>query len=57
LQVLDHYSSGIVQSPTLDPSLRNGIPLTFEEKFNLLEFFYTLTDSTFIKDERFAAPR
>ncbi len=57
LQVLDHYSSGIVQSSTLDPSLKNGIPLTLEDKFNLLEFFYTLSDSTFIKDERFAAPR
>lgn len=57
LQVLDHYSSGITQSSTLDASLKNGISLTLEEKFNLLEFFYTLTDSTFIKDDRFAAPR
>lgn len=57
LQVLDHYSDGITNSSTLDPSLKNGIPLTLAEKFNLMNFFYTLSDSTFIKDERFAAPR
>lgn len=57
LQVLDHYSDGVIKSATLDPALQNGIPLTLAEKFNLMDFFYTLTDSTFIKDERFAAPR
>lgn len=54
--VLDHYSSGIQNSPTLDPLLKNKIPLTNAEKFYLLEFLKTLSDSTFINDKRFAQP-
>lgn len=57
LMVLDHYSSGIQQSATLDPILKNGISLSEMEKLYLLEFFKTLTDSTFINDKRFAAPQ
>jgi len=55
--VLDHYSSGVQTSASLDPLLKNRIPLTNAEKFYLLEFLKTLTDSTFIKDERFAQPQ
>jgi cytochrome c peroxidase len=54
--VLDHYSSGIQNSATLDPLLQNKIPLSNAEKFYLLEFLKTLTDSTFISDARFAQP-
>lgn len=54
--VLDHYSSGIQTSPTLDPLLKNKIALTNAEKFYVLEFLKTLTDSTFISDERFSQP-
>lgn len=54
--VLDHYSSGVQTSATLDPLLKNKIPLTNAEKFYVLEFLKTLTDSTFIKDDRFAQP-
>ncbi|MDC7997083.1 cytochrome-c peroxidase [Gilvibacter sediminis] len=57
--VLDHYSDGIVDSPTLDPLLRNadgslGIPLTEAEKAQIIAFLKTLTDDNFIFDERFA---
>jgi len=55
--VLDHYSSGIQPSPTLDPLLQNKIPLTNAEKFYLVEFLKTLTDSTFINNTRFAQPQ
>jgi cytochrome c peroxidase len=43
-QVLDHYSSGIKQSTTLDPSLQNGIPMTVAEKEAIITFLRTLTD-------------
>ena len=47
--VLDHYSSGIVNSATLDPSLNKngtlGIPLTNLEKTKLITFLKTLTDN------------
>lgn len=35
-QCLNHYSSGIIISPTLDPLLNSGIPLTVQEKAILL---------------------
>ncbi len=46
-EVLDHYASGVVQSPTLDPSLVNGIELTEVEKSNIIAFLSTLTDTEF----------
>jgi len=55
--VLDHYSEGIQNSPTLDTLLANGIPLSKKEKDLLLKFLHTLSDSTLISDERFADPR
>jgi cytochrome c peroxidase len=56
LAVLDHYSDGIVNSPTLDPLLTTKIPLDQAEKLYLIEFFKTLTDSVMLTDQRFAPP-
>lgn len=53
-QVLDHYTSGIVSSATLDPLLQNGITLSAAERSDLLEFLNTLNDDEFISDKRFA---
>ena len=56
--VLNHYSSGMVNSATLDPSLNNsgtlGIPLSSQEKTQLIAFLKTLTDNEFITNPRFA---
>ena len=56
--VLDHYSSGIVNSATLDPSLNNGgtlgITLTNLEKAKIIAFLKTLTDNQYLKDSRFS---
>ena len=56
--VLDHYSSGIVNSATLDPSLNKngtlGIPLTNLEKTKLITFLKTLTDNQYLTDSRFS---
>ncbi|MBX2893472.1 MAG: cytochrome-c peroxidase [Saprospiraceae bacterium] len=57
--VLDHYASGVKDSPTLDPLLRQpdgtlGIPLSADEKTKLLAFIKTLTDEEFLRDRRFA---
>lgn len=54
--VLDHYSSGVQDGPTTDALVKNKILLTNFDKFYLLEFLKTLTDSTFITDKRFAQP-
>jgi cytochrome c peroxidase len=56
LQVLDHYTDGIHEGPTVDPLLKNKIPITYQEKFYFLEFFKTLTDTSFVNDKRFSQP-
>ncbi|HAD13981.1 MAG TPA: cytochrome-c peroxidase [Saprospirales bacterium] len=58
-EVLDHYASGVKDSPTLDPLLRQpdgtlGIPLTATEKARIISFLKTLTDEKFLRDARFA---
>ena len=52
-QCLDHYSGTMYQSSTLDPQLTSGIPLTVQEKSDLLAFLATLTDWTIINDPKF----
>lgn len=56
--VLDHYSSGMINAATLDPSLNNngtlGIPLTSLEKTKIIAFLKTLTDNQYLTDNRFS---
>jgi len=56
--VLNHYNSGIADSPTLDPILKKngnlGIPLSTAEKQQLIAFLKTLTDHQFLTDKRFS---
>jgi cytochrome c peroxidase len=54
--VLEHYNSGIVQSRTLDSSLRTGIAITENDRFYLISFLGTLTDSSFIKNPLYSDP-
>lgn len=54
--VIDHYRSGVVDAPGTDPLVRNKIPVSDLEKYELQQFLRTLTDSTFIKDTRFSQP-
>lgn len=56
-QVLDHYSTGIQQSATLDPSLQNGIALTNSEKTALIAFLKTLTDYELLTNRWLSEPR
>jgi cytochrome c peroxidase len=57
MQCIDHYRTGVHQSTTLDPLLRNGITLTDAEANDLAAFIRTLTDNSFINDPRFAQPQ
>ena len=55
--VLNHYSSGVVNTQNLDPSLNNGtlgIPLTATEKSKLIAFLLTLTDTEFLTNPKLA---
>ena len=55
-QAIDVHTSGNVVSPTLDPLLINGIPLTTQEKQNIISFLQTLTDHDFLSDPRLKNP-
>jgi len=55
--VLDHYSVGIQNSSTLDPLLANKIPLTATDKYNLIYFLGTLSDTSFTKNKNFEQPK
>jgi cytochrome c peroxidase len=59
-EVVDHYSFGIQQSPTLDPliefAFQGGVQLDPSEKDLLLQFLNTMTDESFINNPDFQAP-
>jgi cytochrome c peroxidase len=60
-QVLNHYSQGVKDSPTLDTALSTdgkiGIALSEEEKAALVTFLQSLTDQSFTKDAKFSEIR
>jgi cytochrome c peroxidase len=55
-QVLNHYSDGVFDIPSLDPILkqngRRGIPLSTDEKNKIIAFLQALTDDDFLKDKK-----
>lgn len=58
--VLEHYNSGVVASPTLDPLLAGdtpGIRLNTTEKANLVAFLQTLTDTHFLTNPLYSEYR
>jgi cytochrome c peroxidase len=55
-QVLEHYNTGVINGPTTDPLVRNKIPLSNFEKGQLVAFFGTLTDNSFITNTKIAQP-
>lgn len=53
-KVIDHYTKGIDTSQSLlDPSLKRKFNISEKEKYELVYFLFTLTDSSFIKNPRF----
>ena len=59
-EVIDHYSTGIQQSPTLDPMIefafQGGVQLDEFEKASLKAFLHCLTDHRFIDNPAFRDP-
>lgn len=59
-QVIEHYSSGINQSSTLDPliefAFQGGVQLDSQEKNQLKQFLLTLTDYKFVNNPDFQDP-
>lgn len=56
IEVLEHYRKRVKVMPSTDSLMRKGIPLSNFEIGQLTAFLYTLTDSAFIADQRFALP-
>lgn len=55
-EVLNHYSEGI-KDGMVAAELKGGLPLTSENKTDLIAFLLTLTDKEFLYNPRFAFPR
>ena len=55
-QCIRHYRDGIQNSKTLDSLLIKRIPLSEKDIVEINSFLRTLTDSAFLKNQRFADP-
>ncbi|MBL4669832.1 MAG: cytochrome-c peroxidase [Flavobacteriales bacterium] len=59
-EVIDHYSTGVTISPTIDPLMElqanGGSNLTLSEKIDLKAFLLSLSDPDFINNPDFQAP-
>jgi len=59
-EVIEHYSTGINQSPTIDPliefAFQGGVQLSASEKDLLKQFLMTLTDYEFVNNPEFKEP-
>ncbi|HWJ04376.1 MAG TPA: cytochrome c peroxidase [Steroidobacteraceae bacterium] len=61
--VIEHYSSGVIDKPTIDPRMRGlfmgnpvNLNLSEQDKDALEAFLNTLTDESFLTDPRFSDP-
>jgi hypothetical protein len=52
--VIDHYTNLDTTLANLDPLLQKKINMTEREKKQLVLFLFTLTDTSFTKNKRFA---
>jgi cytochrome c peroxidase len=56
-EVIDFYSFGLQDSPTIDPLMKNiaqgGVQLSPEDKADLIAFLLTLTDDEFVNNPAF----
>ena len=59
-EVIEHYSSGIHMSSTIDPLIefgsQGGVQLDAQEKYLLKKFLLTLTDNNFVNNPKFKDP-
>lgn len=56
-EVLDHYTQGIHDSPTLDDKLKESITLSSAERVELTAFLLTLSDRKFVFNPKHQYPR
>lgn len=56
-EVVKHYNSGIVNSPTLAKQLQKPMQLSDNERTEIVAFLKTLTDTEFLLNPRFSYPK
>ena len=60
-EVVEHYSTGLKNSPTIDPLMKNidqgGVQLSPQDKSDLIMFMKSLTDSSFITNPDLQDPQ
>ncbi|MFN0189270.1 MAG: cytochrome-c peroxidase [Bacteroidia bacterium] len=56
-EVLNHYTTGIIQSKTLAPELKEKIKITENEKVDLISFLLTLSDKEFVFNSNHTYPK
>ncbi len=56
-EILNHYTSGIVASPTLSRQLQNPINLSSNDKTDLIAFLLTLNDKEFVFNPKHQFPK
>ena len=56
-QCLDHYTNYITNLQNLDPLLQAGLPLSAQDKTDIISFLLTLTDTTFINNNKYKDPK
>jgi cytochrome c peroxidase len=59
-EVINHYSEGLQDSPTIDPLMKKveqgGVQLSETDKENLKQFLLSLSDFEFITNPQYAHP-
>ncbi len=55
--VINNYLRGIQESKTLSPELRKGMYFSTDDKADLIQFLFTLTDKDFLHNPNFAEPQ
>jgi cytochrome c peroxidase len=55
-EVVKFKTNGIQISPTTDPLLINGFPLSSNDQLDLVEFLKTLSDFSYIGSVKYAEP-
>jgi cytochrome c peroxidase len=56
-EVLQHYTSPIQEKKMVSVHLKKPIVLSANDKVDLTSFLFSLTDRTFLFNERFSFPR
>lgn len=56
-EVIKHYNTGILQSPTLSKQLQKPLNLTDNDRVDLDAFLKTLTDTAFLFNPKFGYPK